>query len=484
MKYDEVIRDFREMYRERVEQYAERFIQQRYIGTGEGLRESKEDTAGNRYFEIDFEEFKKWMEAEISSIDGKIGENTAKDIQDIYYTPEIISTSDTGYREQEETSKYTIPSPVHSTYRMYLETGKRQVYEGSIREAKAFACTVMNGCPIPLKDGNNTIFIGDGEVFYISPAGLIETLNKGSRAGSFVQYDTDKTNLPKGSNRVDIYRISESGMTFCEERNQSGGFKKTEKITVPLKDENGDFITDLDVFTEGVKKGYNHPWLVANLSQEDASKLASTLRGVLQRTSSSFVALETETELRKKVEELQASLDGKEAGIVELMSSYTDRSGKAEASISSLREENESLRRTQEEQSAQIQTLQQNNAQLETRAKTAEENSDSLRQRIEQLKEKVIQAVGKVPFVGKKVKSIFDEDVLALPQQTQKEDDFRARLHVTEPTDDKEIMDEMCKIERRIKEEAQPPMRKRKSHVTQLPMKRRVSEKDDDKFER
>ena len=57
MKYDEVIRDFREVYRERVGQYAERFIQQCYIGTTEGRRGLKEDKAGNRYFEIDFEEF-------------------------------------------------------------------------------------------------------------------------------------------------------------------------------------------------------------------------------------------------------------------------------------------------------------------------------------------------------------------------------------------------------------------------------------------
>ena len=497
MKYDEVIRDFREVYRERVGQYAERFIQQCYIGTTEGRRGLKEDKAGNRYFEIDFEEFKKWMEAEISSIDGKIGENTAKDIQDIYYTPEIISTSDIGYREQEETSKYTIPGSVHSTYRMYLETGKRQVWEGSIKGAKTFASTVMNGCPIPLQDGDNTIFIGDGEVFYISPAGLKETLNEGRREG--IEYVVDKKNLPKGRERADIYRVSENGMTFCEIRNQSGGIVKTEKITVPLKDEKGDFLTNLDVFTEGVKEGYNisYDWVIAKLNSEDASKLVSTLRGVLQRTSSSFIDLETETELRKKVAELEASLEGKEISISALGEESENGKSKIETLTvenGRLAEENGVLKKKQEEQTMQIQTLEQSITQSETRAKAAEDNSDALRKRIEQLKEKVMQVVGKVPFVGKRVKSIFDEDVLTLPSQTPKEDDFRSRLQVTEPTDI-EIIDEMHKMERRITQEAKPPIRKRKSHMTQLPMERRVSEekrppmrkrtgeRDDDKLE-
>lgn len=512
MKYEEVIRNFREVYRERIDQYVERYIQQCYIELGKGKRKLIRNSSDCDFFEIDLGDFTTWLRKEIQSIDGKLGRSTVEDIRDIYYTNGMLYTTDEGYRKQEEELPSDLqPSSIHSTCRIYLNQGK--ILEGALIEnIKMLARAVMNGQPIPFKDGDSTIYIGDGEVFYVNPGCLEEPdlSFKGPDArGIFkiphgvlpITYGEERKS---GCDRGDIYRISKDGVTLFLTKTRDG-FKKREEITLPLKtDNNGDLQTDLDIFTDAISYPYRRGTVIS-LNSENAQKLTSTLRGVLEETSSSFVQLETETELRKKVEELQASLDGKETSIAELIATYTDRGERDETSISALREEletgkskidtltsengrlteeNESLKRTQEEQTAQIQTLQQNNAQLETRAKTAEDNSDSLRQRIEQLKEKVIQAVGKVPFVGKKVKSIFDEDVLALPPQTQKEDDFRARLQVTEPTDDKEIMDEMCKIERRIKEEAQPPMRKRKSHVTQLPMKRRVSEKDDDKFER
>mgnify|MGYP002853462251 CR=1 FL=1 len=453
MKFDEVIRDFREVYRERVDQYMERYIQQCYIELGKGKRKLKGRTEDFDFFEIDLNDFEQWLQAEISSIDGKIGKSTAADIRDIYYTPIMVGTSDKSYSEQEEEIPIAIPASVHSTHRMYLKLGK--IHEGSLERAKRLARALMNGQPIPLRDGDNTIFIGDGEVFYINPGCLEEPLIGMKTFGPDphgvlpITYSEEKES---GSGRSDIYRISEDGITLFLTKTRDG-FKKREDITLPLKtDSQGNLQTDLDIFTSAISYQYSRR-IAFGLNAEDVQKMVSTLRGVLQKTSRSFSQLETETELIKKIEELQASLDGKETSIAQLMATYTDRGERDEASITALgeelrdgkskietltdengrlTEENETLKKRQQKHTAQIQILQQNNGQLEARAKQAEENSDVLRQRMEQLKQKVMQAVGKVPFVGKRVKAIFDEDVMALPAQTQKKDDFRASLQRTD----------------------------------------------------
>ena len=484
MKYSEVIRDFKTLYRERVDEYVERYIQECRVEVNKGKRKMKSEYKDEyRYFEINFNDFEEWLEKEISSTDGKVDKNTAKEIEKTYYTTTMLRTSDEGYNEQEKASNgLYIPGSVHSTYRIYMDPHSKysKVNEAYVERAKEVVHSLMNGQPIPLKDGDNTMWIGDGELFYVSPAVLDEPTDE--RKGSIrrtepplsIQYSEDKENLlAKFWNRADIYRVNKNGVTFFVVTHHNG-IDKCDAVNTPLNDANADILTDLDVFTDGTEKRYNYPSLMPKLKSEDALKMVGILKGVLQKTSSSFRAFETEIELRKKVEELQAKLTEKETGIAKLMSTYTDKGERDEASISALgekleigkskidtltaenerlTEENDILKKKQVEQTTQIQSLEQNNIQLEAKAKKSEENSDNLRQRTEQLKEKVIQAVGKVPFVGKRVKAIFDEDVLALPPQAQKEDDFRAKLQVTEPST-RDGMD--------IKNETRP-MRKRTS---------------------
>lgn len=414
MKYDEVIKDFRELYRERVDQYVERYIQECYLRWCEENKGKDEE-----YFEISLNDFVNWLKRKVKGIDIEKKEvyYTAERIEDLYKTSTARGTSDMSYKEQVET--FGDSWGVHDTVSMLLiQKGKSFViYEDSIRLAKIMAYAKMNGQPIPLRDMDNSIFIGDGELFYINPARLKKSDTSMERI--YTEEDNNKY----------ISRINEGGFTFYFGETFGGGFESYHVL--PLKDENGDIKIDFLNLSSYIK-----------VNKEDNLRIANLLRTVLEKTSRSFVQFEKETELRKKLEELEVSLEGKEASVSALEEeSETGKSRIETLTVENgrLTEENGTLKKKQQEQTAQIQTLQRNNGQLEVRAKQAEENSDTLRQRMEQLKQKVMQAVGKVPFVGKRVKAIFDEDVYTLPSQTQKKDDFRASLQMTEAsTDDTE----------------------------------------------